>query len=81
MYLRLENYKGGLRDQASVKSSEESVSNLYHILTPILEEEYIFDTTSSMFLDAKNVDLPKFSMTFNMLLMYAKTNGHDVQLF
>ena len=68
MYLRLGNFKGGLRDQVSVKSSEESISNLYHILTPILEEEYVSDTTSSMSLDARNVDLPRFSMAFNMSL-------------
>ena len=76
MYLRLENYKGGLRDQASVKSSEESVSNLYHILTPILEEEYVSDTMSSMSLDAKNVDLLEFSMAFNVRLTFVKTNNH-----
>ena len=76
MYLRSGNFKGGLRDRVSVNSSEESVSNLYIILTPILEEEYIFDTTSSMSLDAKNIDLPKFSMAFNMRLTYAKTNDH-----
>ena len=71
MYLRLGNYyKGGPRDQVSVKSSEESISNSYLVLTPILEEEYIYDTTSSMFLNAKNVDLPKFAMAFNMRLMY-----------
>ena len=82
MYLRLGNYyKGGSRDQASVKSSEESVSNSYHILTPILEEEYIFDTTSSISLDARNVDLPKFSMAFNLRLTHVKTNDHSAQLF
>ena len=82
MYLRLGNfYKAGPRDQVSVKSSEESISKSYHILTPILEEEYIFDTTSSMSLDAKNVDLPEFLMAFNMRLMYVKINTHDAQLF
>ena len=81
MYLRLGNYKGGLTDQVSVKSSEESVSNSYHILTPIVEEEYVFDTTSSMSLDARNVDLPEFSMAFNMRLTYVKTNDHGAQLF
>ena len=82
MYLRLGNYyKGGPRDQVSIKASEESVSNLYHILTPILEEEYISDTTSSMSLDTKNIDLPEFSMAFNMRLTYVKTNDHGAQLF
>ena len=82
MCLRSRNYyKGGLRDQVSVKSSEESVSNLYHVLTPILEKEYNSDTTSSMYLNTKSVDLPKFSMAFNMRLMYVKTNNHDAQLF
>ena len=65
----------------SVKFSEESISNLYHILTPILEKEYIFDTTSSMSLDARNIDLPKFSMAFNMRLTYVKSNNHGTQLF
>ena len=81
MYLRLRNFKGGLRDQVSVNSSEESVSNLYHALTPILEEEYISDTMASMSLDARNVDLPEFSMAFNMRLTYVKTNDHGAQLF
>ena len=82
MYLRSRNYyKGGLRDQSSVKSSEESVSKLYHILTPILEEEYVFDTTSSMSLDTKSIDLLEFSMAFNMWLTYVKTNDHSAQLF
>ena len=81
MYLRSGNFKGGLRDRVSVNSSEESFSNLYHALTPILEEEYIFDTTSSMSLNAKNIDLPEFSMAFNMRLMYVKTNDHVAQLF
>ena len=65
----------------SVKSSEESISNLFHILTPILEEDYVSDTTSSMSLDAKNVDLPEFSMAFNMRLTYVKTNDHGAQVF
>ena len=82
MYLRLGNfYKAGPRDQVSVNSSEESISNLYHVLAPILEKEYIFDTTSSMSLDARNVDLPKFSMALNMRLMYVKTNNHSAQFF
>ena len=81
MYLRSRNFKGGLRDRVSVNSSEESISNLYHALTPILEEEYIFDTTSSMSLNTKNVDLLKFSMSFNMRLTYVRTNDHGAQLF
>ena len=81
MYLRSRNFKGGLRDRVSINSSEESVSNLYCALKPILEEEYVSDTISSMSLDVKNVDLPKFSKAFNMRLMYVKTNDHDAQLF
>ena len=82
MYLRLGNlYKARPRDQVSIKSGEESVSNSYHILEPILEEEYIFDTMSSMSLDAKNIDLPEFSMAFNMRLTFVKTNNHGAQLF
>ena len=65
----------------SVNSSEESVSNSYRALTPILEEEYVSDTTSSMSLDARNVDLPEFSMAFNVWLTYVKTNDHNAQLF
>ena len=79
--MRLGNFKGGPRDRVSINSSEESVSNLYYALTPILEEEYVFDTTSSMSSDTRNVDLPKFSMAFNMRLMFVKTNNHGAQLF
>ena len=85
MYLRLGNlYKLGQKDQASgasVKSSEENVSNLYHILEPIVEEEYVSDTTSSMSLDARNADLLEFSMAFNMRLTFVKTNNHGAQLY
>ena len=34
-----------------------------------------------MSLNARNVDLPKFSMAFNMRLTYVKTNDHGAQLF
>ena len=82
MYLRLQNlYKVGSRDQVSIKSSEESISNSYHILEPIIEEEYIFDSTFNMFLDVRSIDLPKFSMAFNMRLMFAKTNNDGAQLY
>ena len=65
----------------SINSSEVSISNLYHILEPILEEEYISDTTSSMSLDARNADLPQFSMAFNMRLTFVKTSNHIAQFF
>ena len=82
MYLRLGNYyKGGPRDQVSIKSSEESVSNSYHILEPILEEEYVSNTMSSMSLDTRNVDLFEFSMAFSMRFMFVKTKNHGAQLF
>ena len=81
IYLRLGDFKGELRDRVSVDSSEENVSSLYCALTPILEKEYISDNTSSMSLDARNVDLPEFSMAFNMRLTYIKTNNHGSQLF
>ena len=81
MYLKLGNFKVGLRDRVSINSSEESVWNSYHALTPILEEEYISNTTSSMSLDARNIDLPKFSMAFNMQLTYVRNNDHTAQLF
>ena len=78
MYLRLGNlYKSSPRDQGSIKSSEESVSNSYHILEPILEEEYISNTTSSISLNARNVELLEFSMAFNMRLTFVKTNDHE----
>ena len=82
MYLRSKNfYKAVLKDQVSVKSSEESISKLYLALTPILEKEYVFDTTSSMSINIKNVDLSEFSMAFNMWLTYVKTNDNGAQLF
>ena len=77
MHLRLGNsYKARLRDQVSVKSSEESFSNSYHVLEPIVEEDYISDTMSSMSLDATYIDLPKFLMAFNMRLTFVKINNH-----
>ena len=54
---------------------------MYCALTPILEEEYVFDTTSSMSLDARNIDLSEFSMAFNMQLTHVKTNDNGAQLF
>ena len=85
MYLRFgHQYKFGQRDQAassSIKLSEESVSKSYHFLEPVVEEECIFDSTSSISLDVRNIDFPKFSMAFNMRLTYVKTNNHGAQLF
>ena len=82
MYLRLGNYyKGGPIDQVSIKFIEESISNSYHILTPILEEEYVSDTTSSISLDARNVDLPELLMAFNMRLMFVKTTTTVLNYF
>ena len=58
MYLRSSHwYKSGQRDQAaslSIKLSEESITNAYHILEPIVEEEAFFDSTSSMSLGAQS---------------------------
>ena len=81
MYLKSGNLKGALRDQVSVNSSEDSIPNSYHALTPILEEEYVSNTTSSMSLDAGNIDLLEFSMAFNMRLTFVKKNNHKAQLF
>ena len=63
------------------KPSEKSVFNSHQLSKLIVEEEYISDSTSNMSLDAKNADLPKFSMVFNMRLTFVKTNNHGTQLF
>ena len=80
MYLRSGNwYKMGQRDQVtglSIKSSEESVTNTYHTLKPIVEEEILSDSTSSMSLGAQAPKIPKYSMAFNMRLTFVKVNSH-----
>ena len=85
MYLRLGNqYKFGKRDQAlgvSTDLSEESVSKSYHLIELKVEEDYVFDSTSSMSLNARNSHLPKFSMAFNMRLMFVKKNNHNAQSY
>ena len=85
MYLRSGNwYKSGQRDQtvgSSLKSSEESVTNAYHDLEPIVEEEVFSDSTSSMSLGAQASEVPEYSMAFNMRLTFAKANSHGAQLY
>ena len=80
MYLRSGNsYKIGQRDQVtglSIKSSEESITNAYHTLEPIVEEEILFDSTSSMSLGAQAPKMPDYSMALNMRLAFAKANSH-----
>ena len=77
-------YKFGQREQpvrSSLKSSEESITNAYNILEPIVEEEALSDSTSSMSLGAQSVEVPEYSMTFNMRLAFAKANSHGAQLY
>ena len=85
MYLRSSYwYKSRQGEQAansSLKSSEESVTDTYHILAPIVEEEAFFDSTSSMSLEAQATEVPEYSMAFNMRLAFAKANSHNAQLY
>ena len=85
MYLRSGNwYKMGKRDQVtslSVKSSEKSITNAYHTLEPIVEEEILSDSTSNMSLGAQAPEMPKYSIAFNVRLAFAKANSHGAQLY
>ena len=85
MYLRSSNrYQSRQRDLASVvsvKSSEESVTNSYHALEPIVEEENFSDSTSSMLMEARVSKTQEYSMAFNMRLVFSKTNTHGAQLY
>ena len=85
MYLRSGNwYKSGGKDlesSATVKSSEESVSNTYRILEPIVEEETLLDSTSSMASENHSADMQDFSMAFNLRLVFTKTNAYDAPLY
>ena len=85
MYLRLGNwYKTGQRDQvtsSSIKSSEESITNAYHTLEPIVEEEILSNSTSSMSLGAQAPEMTGYSMALNMRLTFAKANSHGAQLY
>ena len=85
MYLRSGNlYKFGQRDQASTliqKSTKESITNAYHFVEPIVEEEVFLDSTSRMPLDAQATKVTKYSMAFNMRLDFVKENSHRDQLY
>ena len=85
MYLRSGNwYKTGQRDLvsgSSVKSSEESITNAYHTLEPIVEEEILSDSTSNMSLRAQAPEISEYSMAFNMRLAFVKANSHGAQLY
>ena len=61
---------------SSIKSSEESVTNTYHVLEPIVEEEAPFDSNFNMSLEAQSAKVPEYSMAFNMRLAFAKANSH-----
>ena len=66
---------------SSIKFSEESVTTTYHILEPIVEEEALSDSTSNMSLGAQSVEVPAYSMAFNMRLAFVKANSHGAQLY
>ena len=77
-------YKSRQVDQASgssFKSSEESVTNFYHVLEPIVEEKIYSYCTSSMFMDAHTFVVSEYYMAFNMRLAFVKTNNHGAQLY
>ena len=61
--------------------SEEGITNAYHVLEPIVEEEAFFDSTSSILWEAQAVEVPEYSMDFNMRLTFVKANSHDAQLY
>ncbi|MCO5560573.1 hypothetical protein L7F22_014188 [Adiantum nelumboides] len=67
--------------RVSVKSSEESVHNLYHSLDPILEEDSLSDSTSTMSMNMSASGVPEFSMAFNMRLAFVRVNEHGAQLY
>ena len=85
MYLRSSHwYKCGQRDQeasSSLKSSEESVTNAFHVLEPIVEEEALFNSTSSMSLGDQAIEVLEYSMAFNVRLAFVKANIHGAQLY
>ena len=61
----------------SIKSSEESVTNSYHALPVIVEEEIVSNSTSSMSTaDERNTETSTYSMAFNVRLAFVRTNDH-----
>ena len=85
MYLRFSHwYKSGQRDQvasSSIKLSEESVTNAYHTLEPIVEKEAFLDSTFNMSLGGQSAEVLEYSMAFNMRLEFAKANSYGAQLY
>ena len=85
MYLRSGNrYNSGRNtviSSASEKSSEESVTNAHQVLEPIVEDETLSESTSSMSSEMSTADAPEYSMTFNVRLAFAWTNAHEAQLY
>ena len=81
MYLRSGNrYKSGRNtviSSASEKSSEESVTNIHCVLKPIVEDETLSESTSSMDLEIPTAKAPEYSMAFNVRLAFARTNAHE----
>ena len=86
MYLRSGTWyrsgRGQETAETSKKSSEESVTNSYHVLEPIVEEETPSDSTSSMSTaDQHTTDSTSHSMAFNVRLAFVKLNNHGAQLY
>ena len=81
MYLRSGNrYKSGRNTvitSASEKSSEESVTYVHQVLEPIVEDETLSDSTSSMASEIPTTDAPEYSMAFNVRLAFARSNVHE----
>ena len=80
MYLR--SWQRDLASRVSIKSSEESVTNSYHVLGPIVEEDIFLDSTSIMSMEAWVSETQEYSMAFNMRLVFStKTNTHGAQMY
>ena len=81
MYLRSGNrYKSGRNTaitSTSEKSSEESVTNAHHVLEPIVEDETLSESSSSMASEIPTAEVPEYSMAFNVRLAFARTNVHE----
>ena len=75
MYLRSGNrYKSGRNtviSSAGEKSSEESVTNAHQVLEPIVEDETLSESTSSMASEIPTAEAPEYSMAFNVRLAFS----------
>ena len=65
------------------KSSEESVTNAIPILQPIVEEESLLKSSSSMAFETYTwASIPKsHSMAFNVRLVFARANILNAQIY